>query len=250
VTKPHTEVEVTSWQGKRGALGWTALFALVAACADVGGAGPVVQVGVGTDGGTGESDDLDAAVSAPTDEDVRDASVEGSEDPSVDDAGASADLDASAPGEADAGLPDATLASYEGCLPGVYFGTFNGQVGFLSDLFGSLTSSSIEGKIVIRVSLASAGALLVVDEGTVKGSDKDGNPLTAVVSGVLDCATGTLRSGKLSNGHYVRAGNDLSFTGDVNATYTAWPPSLTGTWDTTGGLESGAGVFSALLAAQ
>jgi hypothetical protein len=241
---------VTSWQGKRSPLGWAAVVAVLTACGDADGAGAVEQAGARAGAGTAGSGILDAAVDAPAQADGGDAPVDGSGDAPAADAGVSTDLDASAPAEEDPGLPDGALASYEGCVPGVYSGAFNGRLGFLPGLFGALTSVSIEGKIVIHVNVPSAGALLVVDEGSVVGSDADGNPLTAVVSGVLDCAKGTLLSGKLSKGHYVRAGDDIPFTGDVTATYALWPPTLTGTWNTAGGLESGTGVFSAVLTSR
>ncbi len=113
-----------------------------------------------------------------------------------------------------------------------------------------MTEPWCEGELVERVRDVvqwHAGSLLAVDEGNVTGSDQDANPLQAGVSGVLDCATGMLRSGKLSEGHYRRGTSDTTFAGDVSATYTAGPPTLTGTWTTSSGFEGGNGVFSAVL---
>lgn len=227
--------------------GWLAAALCLGGCADTGPEAAILRVGGA----------VDAGASAPQDAAASDAGAVAAEPAKQASADAALELDAGAiddaampPTMADAGSEPGPLSAYEGCLPGVYFGSFSGQIGLLPALLGPLASSSIRGDISIRVSLASAGTLLVVDEGTVKGSDQAGNPINAVVSGVVDCKSGVLRSGTLSQGHYVRNGSDTPFTGDVAATYTAGPPTLSGTWNTAGGLEGASGVFSAVLRAQ
>jgi hypothetical protein len=239
----NAEVHVGNWQGNKSGR-WLASAVLVAACADTGG-GALVLVRERADAGEAGPAELDAGTADLGDADAGDA-LDGGEvslDAELPDAEIPADAGAEEPS------PDAATAAVLACLPGVYRGAFSGQVGFLPGLFGSLISTSIRGNIEIRVSVASAGSLLVVDEGSVTGSDQDGNPISALVSGVLDCATGTLRSGKLSEGHYRSGTSDTLFTGDVSATYTAGPPTLTGTWTTSSGFDGGSGVFSAVLSA-
>jgi hypothetical protein len=240
----HTEVHVGNWQGNRAGR-WLSAVVLVAACADTGG-GTLILVGAPADAGVSGSAEPDGGTAELGDADAADV-LDGGEtslDAELPDAQTPADGGAEDPGV------DAATAALLTCVPGVYRGAFSGQVGFLPGLLGSLASTSIRGNIVIRVSVASAGSLLVVEQGSVTGSDQEGNPLSAVVSGVLDCATGTLRSGKLSDGRYRRGTSDVTFAGDVSATYTAGPPTLTGTWTISSGLDGGSGAFSAVLSAE
>jgi len=166
------------------------------------------------------------------------------------DAGAAPGSDA---GAADGGsAPDAATYSDAGpaseCVPGTYKGAFSGQVNFLPIAFGGLLGVDITGTISISIEADAKGALLTAKNGTVEGTDQDGNPVRAQVTGTLDCATKKLQNGKLVNGTYVRTGTTVSFSGTVTADYSPNPPSATGTWKTSGGLlEGGNGVWSAVL---
>jgi hypothetical protein len=180
------------------------------------------------DGDDGADDDADADGSGPVDE--QDAG-EGPE-PRPDAGGPEPELDASQP-ESE-------------CKAGHYQGTFHGTINVLLVL-----NIPIEGDISIDVQASEQGDSLVIENGTVMGTDQDGNPVTADVVGTLDCPTKTLEDGELRNGVYVRESinQTIKFAGTVQATYHAGnPPTVSGTWSTQGGIESGSGPFNAVLA--
>jgi hypothetical protein len=133
------------------------------------------------------------------------------------------------------------------CVPGTYKGSFSGQVSLIPSLFGSLLSADITGAITIQMGTNTSGSQLIISNGSVTGKDQDGNPITAVVTGTLDCATKKLQNGKLTNGKYVRTSGTVDFTGTVTADYSPNPPSAAGSWKTSGGfLEGGGGSWSAV----
>jgi hypothetical protein len=134
------------------------------------------------------------------------------------------------------------------CVPGTYKGSFSGQVSFIPSLFGSLLSVDITGAITINMGTNTSGNQLVISDGSVTGNDQDGRPITAVVTGTLDCVTKKLLNGKLTNGKYVRSSsNTVEFSGTVTADYSPNPPSAAGAWKTSGGfLEGGGGSWSAV----
>lgn len=160
------------------------------------------------------------------------------------DAGAVAQPDAGS-GDEDAGggAADAGAA----CVAGTYEGVFAGTVQFLPTPLGALLDVDIEGSLEITVEADALGSVLVARNGKVRGSDQDGNPVEADLTGSLDCASKKLVNGKLVNGQYTRGGFiTTSFSGTVEGAYVADPPSASGTWKTSAGfLEGGGGTWSA-----
>jgi hypothetical protein len=151
--------------------------------------------------------------------------------------------------ELDAGH-DAGAKPLSECAPGTYSGTFSGIITALPVGPISLVNIPITGNITIDALTAESGDTLVINNGKVTGSDQDGNPVTADVQGSLDCATKTLLNGALMNGLYVRKAINyaVNFDGVVEATYhPGAKPSVSGTWKTKSGLESGSGPFNAVL---
>jgi hypothetical protein len=143
---------------------------------------------------------------------------------------------------ADAGSPTSE------CVPGTYRGAFSGQVQLLAALFGSLFSSNITGTISIQVATDNTGDLMTIKDGSITGTDQDGNPLSATVSGVFDCKAKSLRDGTLGDGKYVRDGTTNTFSGTVTANYAPNPPSASGSWQVAGEqFQSGSGSWSAVL---
>lgn len=128
------------------------------------------------------------------------------------------------------------------CMPGVYNGSFSGEITVLGFL-----NLPIDGSISIQVRTSDVGASLSIEDGTIEGSDQDGNPVIADVEGVLNCTTNKLENGVLKNGTYTRKAlnSTVAFEGTVTADYVPGPvPSIKGTWKTVGGrIEEGAGVF-------
>lgn len=157
-------------------------------------------------------------------------------------AGPQADADGKNPSEPDAGAPDSQKPA---CIAGTYVGTFSGNISALY-----VVNLPIAGQISIGVSTSSSTAELVIENGSITGQDQDGNPITAVVEGTLNCTTRQLEGGALKNGRYTRTtlNQTIEFEGSVAATY--YPgdvPRVTGTWKTTGGVEKAAGDFNASL---
>jgi hypothetical protein len=161
------------------------------------------------------------------------------------------ELDAAPPDPPDdaGGLPpreDAAVPPPARCKAGNYQGTFTGNI---SAFF--VINIPISGTISIDVRTSSDdGEMLVIDAGKVVGTDDDGNPVNADVFGMLRCSTKTLEGGELRNGVYVRQSlnQTVNFSGTVQATYHASePPTVSGTWRTQGGVESGSGPFNAVF---
>jgi hypothetical protein len=162
------------------------------------------------------------------------------------DAGSAAGSDGGArPGDAGA---DGGAATSE-CVAGNYKGEFTGSVQFLPTPLGALLDVNIQGTLEITVQAATQGDVLVAKNGKVHGTDQDGNPVDADLTGSLDCATKKLVNGKLVNGKYTRASIlTTSFSGTVEGVYLAKPPSASGTWKTSAGfLEGGGGSWNAAL---
>jgi hypothetical protein len=147
----------------------------------------------------------------------------------------------------DAGALDSGSPPTSDCKPGTYEGTFEGEIQILGFI-----SLPIDGEISIGIHTSSAGDDLVIENGTIEGEDQDGNPVHAEVEGTLQCATKKLVGGRLLNGTYTRTGLNMTvnFQGTADATYTPGDsPSVSGTWQTTGGLvERGSGTFEATFA--
>jgi hypothetical protein len=137
------------------------------------------------------------------------------------------------------------------CVVGTYRGVFAGTVQFLPGIGGllGLLSVDITGSLEISVEADERGSVLIAKNGKVHGTDQDGNPVDADLTGSLDCTTKKLVNGKLLNGKYVRNGLiNTSFSGTVSGNYSADPPSASGTWETSSGvLEGGGGTWSATL---
>lgn len=221
------------------------------------------------DGGRDEDDAEEVDGGERGDEADDGESAEGEADgprlDSAEDAVRVSDSDASATGAArDAGRVDAAVptqgedASIDGeessaeagaeapavaCLPGSYRGEINGEI------TSSFSRERIAG--TIEIDLVGAGDTLEVASGTIRGTDQDGNALTAKVTGFLDCRTQRLEQGALSDGLYTRPSSLVStihFAGDVAATYSSQPAALQGTWtlESALGTRSGSGRFTAL----
>jgi hypothetical protein len=140
----------------------------------------------------------------------------------------------------DSGLP----ASGE-CKAGTYVGTFSGRI---TALF--VVNIDIKGDISIDALSAGGGDVLTIDHGKITGTDTEGNPVTADVTGTLDCKTKQLMNGALSNGVYVRKliNQTVKFQGTAQAVYAPGdPPTVNGVWQTSGGIEMGSGTFTAKL---
>jgi hypothetical protein len=108
----------------------------------------------------------------------------------------------------------------------------------------------IKGDISIDALSAAEGDVLTIDHGKVTGTDTDGNPVTADVTGTLDCRTKQLMNGALTNGVYTRKiiNQTVNFSGSAQAVYNPGnPPSVNGVWQTSGGVEMGNGTFNAVL---
>jgi hypothetical protein len=198
------------------------------------------------------ADDPDAAISAATAGDATvatgsprqasDASAPGDGD-AVGEGGAAHDDDVSR--DASASERDAGARPEPECKPGTYVGTFSGNI---SAFF--IVNLPIAGTLRITALTASQGDDLVIDTGRIEGQDQDGNPVSADVRGVVRCATKQLEGGELDNGMYTRrsVGQTVRFDGTAQATYRPGDiPIVEGTWMTRGGIESGAGSFSAAL---
>jgi hypothetical protein len=200
----------------------------VVSTADAGADAPPAD-GSGSETGAGGSD-AGSAPSAP-----RDAGS---------DAGA-------APRDAGSASPSADGGGGSECVAGTYRGVFAGEVQFLPGIGGllGLLSVDITGTLEITVEADALGSVLIAKNGKVHGTDQDGNPVDADLTGSLDCVTKKLVNGKLVNGKYVRSGLiNTSFSGTVAGNYSADPPSASGTWETSAGvLEGGGGTWSATL---
>lgn len=129
------------------------------------------------------------------------------------------------------------------CLPGSYRGELTGEI------TSSFSRERVTGTIALE--LVGSGDTLQVASGTIRGTDQDGNAISANVAGSLDCTSLQLSQGALSEGLYSRRGSLVStirFTGGVAATYSSQPAALQGTWtlESALGTRSGGGRFTAL----
>lgn len=207
--------------------------------------------------------ELDAALERRDASVVKDAGLDASaprdagdaHDASVDAGG----LDA-ARGDAATGVPDASTANDAGadagsrCIPGRYVGAFAGEI---SALLG-LIRLDITGTISLEIAATANGDQLQIKNGKLMGTDQDGNPLTALVSGTLNCATLKLENGRITEGAYNRVDpifggppSTTNFSGTATATYnpTQNPPSAQGKWEVKNSDESrgGSGSWTATL---
>lgn len=151
-------------------------------------------------------------------------------------------------GAADSGPRDAGLA----CIPGIYAGAFSGEI---SALLGFIRID-ISGIISIEVGEGQPAQQLQIRNGKLDGKDQDGNPITAAITGTLNCANRRLENGRINNGTYRRRDpilggpeRTVGFTGTATATYNHNPPSATGQWEVVNenGLRSGSGTWSTTL---
>jgi hypothetical protein len=151
-------------------------------------------------------------------------------------------------GPVDSGGRDAGLA----CIPGVYAGAFSGEI---SALLGFIRID-ISGTISIEVGPEEGAQQLQIKNGKLEGNDQDGNPIRAVVTGTLNCATRRLENGRIDNGTYRRKDpilqgpeRTVGFTGTTTGIYNHNPPSASGQWEVVNesGLRSGSGNFSTTL---
>jgi len=117
------------------------------------------------------------------------------------------------------------------CRPGVYAGTFSGELHL-----ANLPVGNVSGMVRAKLQIADGSDNLTVS-GVIVGADDEGNPVRADVSGLLDCATHQL-VGRLEHGRYevprlLAAGTTPSeFGGAVTAAYSDNPPSAAGMWRT------------------
>jgi hypothetical protein len=201
------------------------------------------------DGGawSGDGDSADAGRLDPSDDHPGPSGDGDGDDPTMSDAPDASDPPG--PPKPDAGPPDLPADSgppvSTECQPGTYVGSFSGKI---TALF--VVNINITGDISIDALTAAGGDVLTIDHGKVTGSDSDGNPVTADVTGTLDCATKQLMNGALSNGVYTRKiiNQTVNFAGTVQAVYAPGnPPAVSGVWQTSGGVEMGSGNFNAVL---
>jgi hypothetical protein len=203
-------------------------------------------------GDDGELDPDAGSIEVPSDEDdvPTDDGAPTDDGTPADDGG---ELDAALPDPPDddddgpAPEEDAAVMPVSECKAGTYRGTFNGNIAAFF-----IINIPISGTIAIDVITSGDDPeMLVIDNGKVVGTDDDGNPVNADVFGMLRCSTKTLEGGELRNGVYVRQSinQTVNFSGTVQAVYHAGdPPSVSGTWSTQGGVESGSGPFNAVFA--
>jgi hypothetical protein len=224
--------------------GWL-LSLLAAASVTVGCAQAAIDADAGLYDMTEPGDDAAAEAAVSDDagvQDELDAAV-----PLDSGAGSDAAVIAVRDGAVDASTPEAGSDAGSRCVPGTYKGKFQGNISV--KLIGiELLDLAITGDVTIQVATNSTGDKLVLNNGKIVGKDQDDNPLEATVSGTLDCTTGNLEGGKLENGKYTRPITPtVQFTGTATAKYTPDPPAATGTWKTSGGIESGSGTWNAAL---
>lgn len=168
---------------------------------------------------------------------VRDASQPRQSPP---DAGAPPESarDASPPRQSppDAGALPATAL----CEPGLYTGTFAGQIDAAGAALSSVTGS-VRAQLVWDVGML----YMLITDARVMGLDQDGNTLTVSLSGAINCITGLIEDGRLDNGvfHIAEAATDLTFLGTVEGSYSRDQQTLLGTW-------SGAADASSLIAGR
>jgi len=122
-----------------------------------------------------------------------------------------------------------------GCLPGLYKGKFEGEI---SALLGAVRID-VSGDISIDVELGGSGDRLTIRTGVLQGTDtsEQKNPLFARIGGVLNCASGQLENGTITDGTYNRVDpiwggppTTTNFSGTANAVYSTDPPSAKGTF--------------------
>jgi len=132
----------------------------------------------------------------------------------------------------------------------MYAGSFSGSIEF-----ATLPISSVAGTIRAELVLSSSKDKLAIHNGTIRGVDQSEKPLTAQLTGTVDCDTGALEAGRFENGSYQvnEFTSAATFTGTADANYTVDPPSATGTWEATSketvGLIGGKGSWSLTLQA-
>jgi len=170
-----------------------------------------------------------------------------------------AELDASTPADAaspvaDAAPPvqDAARPDAGACLPGRYSGAFAGEI---TALFG-FVRIDITGTISIEIAAAGSADQLPIKNGKLDGKDQDGNPITGLVGGTLNCTSRKLESGRITEGTYNRSDPILGgppttvrFSGTVTGNYSNSPPSAQGKWEVQNenGLSAGTGSWSVTL---
>lgn len=157
------------------------------------------------------------------------------------------------------GLVDASTDTQTGapnalgsvCRPGTYAGVFAGEIRALL----GIVRVTISGTLRFELPAATSGNL-VLQNGTLDGKDSDGHPLKARVSGTLNCATGELEGGRLTNGTYTRPDPVLrgrtttaQFTGVTSGVMRGDPPAAQGSWavDNERNTRTGSGSWSAQL---
>jgi hypothetical protein len=199
-------------------------------------------------GGTADAGGNEAEVPVPS---GGDAAAGGSDAGTAQSSPRDAGSDAGAAPRDAGGLGPAADGAVSECVAGTYRGVFAGNVQFLPGIGGllGLLSADITGTLEITVEADALGSVLIAKNGKVHGTDQDGNPVDADLTGSLDCTTKKLVNGKLVNGKYVRSGLiNTSFSGTISGNYSADPPSASGTWETSAGvLEGGGGTWSATL---
>lgn len=180
------------------------------------------------------------------------------EDPS--DAGPLVDAAPFAPDAANrdaASPPDSSVPPEEApCPPGVYAGAFAGEI---SALLG-FVRIDISGTISVEIAAPSDGSredMLPIRNGKLEGTDQDGNPIRAVVTGTLNCERRRLEAGRIIEGAYRRPDplvpfappTTTRFSGTITATYSDDPPSVQGRWEVENesGRRGGTGSLSVTL---
>jgi hypothetical protein len=182
---------------------------------------------------------------------AHDAGDSGEADAGAHEAGPAMDASAPDAAAADAAVdaaPDAAPPIDAGptCTTGTYKGKFDGTVSV--SFFGFLIA--IAGDVSVVLAPGSSAGHLALQNGRITGTDDSGSPVSADITGELNCATGMIENGKLENGKYESLFL-VTFEGVVDGKYSYLPPGANGTWMTTQGstqlLMGGHGTWSVTL---
>lgn len=225
------------------------------AAGGAGDAGDADDAGDAGDAGGLMSGDAGDASARPST-----ASADGRDAGSTQDDAGSIQDDAAVPASVrDAGLVtptrDGGTAAASGasarCQAGVYAGVFSGQI---QALLG-VVRLGISGTVRVEVAAGATSGVIEVQNGTLDGTDAEGNPIRARLSARLNCAEKQLENGRITDGVYTRVDPiwrvplRAHFVGTVAGRYGASPPSVAGSWEVFSDLfgRSGGGTFSTRL---
>jgi len=210
------------------------------------------------DGASAEAGSGDAAVDGDSGGDATvDAANSGDDGSVTDDGGSEGSLQDAELGDADTVADEAGsdgsdvdgAVATKRCASGLYVGTFEGNLRATIGLL-VIDLPPVTGEVQLLADESEEGGQLVIDDGTLSAVDNEGDSVYARISGVVNCETGVLEDGKLTDGFYRRESLDqtVEFEGTVAGVYEHEPtPHVTGTWEVDGRYESGQGTFEVHL---